>query len=167
MSSVALGVLAFVTAQRLIELWIAGRNTRRLLAQGAVEHGRGHYWLIVALHSAWLLALWLLAPGQPVSIPLLALFAILQLGRIWVLVTLGQRWTTRILVLPGVPRIRRGPYRLTSHPNYLIVVLEIAILPLAFGLIVTALIFSLINALLLSIRIRVEGRALASAEAGR
>ena len=99
-----------------------------------VEFGRGHYPFIVALHMLWLAALWWWAPGRPIDIPLLVLFALLQLGRVWVIATLGERWTTRIIVKPGAPLVRTGPYRFLNHPNYLIVTLEIAVLPLVFGL---------------------------------
>ncbi len=154
-------ILSLVTAQRLAELWLSARNTARLLALGAREYGRSHYPLIVAVHVLWLAALWWLAPGRPVHWLLLALFALLQLGRLWVIGSLGSRWTTRIIVLPGQPLVRRGPYRWVGHPNYVIVALEIALLPLAFGLIEVALVFSLLNAAVLAIRIRAENKALA------
>ena len=155
-------ILALVTLQRLAELLIARRNTRALLAKGAREHSPGHYPLIVAVHAAWLASLWWLAPGHAVIWPWVALFALLQLGRIWVLTTLGERWTTRIIVLHGAPLVARGPFRLVRHPNYLVVIGEIAVLPLAFGLWPVALIFSLLNAILLVVRIRAEEKALAS-----
>ena len=158
----AVAILALVTLQRLAELHLATRNTRRLLAQGAVEYGASHYPLVVALHGPWLVALWWLAPGRPVDVVLLTLFLVLQVGRLWVIGTLGERWTTRIIVKPGAPLVRRGPYRFMNHPNYLIVVLEIAVLPLVFGLWQLALLFSLLNAAVLAIRIGEENRALAS-----
>jgi methyltransferase len=153
-------ILALVTIERLGELWLADRNTKRLLAKGAREHGAGHYPLIVALHAFWLVALWWLAPRQPVEPLWLALFFLIELGRLWVLATLGGRWTTRIIVLPDAALVRRGPYRWLSHPNYWVVVAEIAVLPLAFGLWLVALIFSLLNAALLTVRIHAENRAL-------
>ena len=158
----AVAILGFVTLQRLVELQLADRNSRRLFADGAVEYGRGHYPFIVALHMLWLAALWWWAPGRPIDIPLLVLFAVLQLGRVWVIATLGERWTTRIIVKPGAPLVRKGPYRFLNHPNYAIVTLEIAVLPLVFGLWRIALLFSLLNAVLLAIRISEENRALAS-----
>ncbi|CAO4152430.1 isoprenylcysteine carboxyl methyltransferase family protein [Methylorubrum extorquens] len=158
--SIAVGVLGFVTLQRLSELVLAQRNTRRLLARGAVEVAPEHYSLIVALHAAWLAGLWLLAWDKPVNAAWLTLFILLQVCRIWVLQTLGERWTTRIIVLPGEPLVRRGPYRLLSHPNYAVVVCEIAVLPLVFGLTAYALAFSALNAVVLSIRIRAEADAL-------
>ncbi len=155
-------ILALVTLQRLAELSLASRNSRRLLAQGAVEHGAGHYPLVIALHALWLAALWWWAPGRPVNVALLIIFLVLQVGRLWVIGTLGERWTTRIIVKPGAPLVRRGPYRFMNHPNYLIVILEIAVLPLVFGLWQLALVFSLLNAIVLAIRIGEENRALAS-----
>jgi methyltransferase len=159
-------ILALVTLQRLAELAVARRNTKALLARGAHEASPGHYPLIVAVHLAWLAALWWLAPGKPVNRALIGLFLILQLGRAWVLATLGRRWTTRIIVLPGEPLVARGPFRFVRHPNYLIVAGEIAVLPLAFGLWQVALIFTLLNAVVLAVRIRAEERALASAASG-
>jgi methyltransferase len=153
-------ILALVTLQRLGELWLSNRNTKRLLTRGAHEIGASHYPFIVAVHALWLGAMWLLAPSRPIDAFWLAVFVLLQLARIWVLATLGPRWTTRIIVLPGAPLVRRGPYRLFNHPNYLIVAGEIASLPLAFGLWEVALIFSLLNAAVLTIRIGEENRAL-------
>ena len=158
----AVAILAFVTLQRLIELRIANANTRRLLAEGAREYAPEHYPLIVAVHTAWLAALWWWAPGRPVSIPLLLIFVLLQLGRVWVIRSLGPRWTTRIIVQPGAPLVRRGPYRYVDHPNYLVVAGEIAVLPLVFGLWQIAAIFTLLNAAVLTVRIRAENQALAS-----
>ena len=153
-------ILALVTLERLFELWLARRNTQRLLDQGAHEHARGHYPLIVAVHVLWLAALWWLAPPRPIDGFWLALFVLLELGRLWVLTTLGRRWTTRIIVLPGEPLVRRGPYRFVNHPNYWVVIGEIAVLPLIFGLWQVALVFTLLNAAALAIRIREENRAL-------
>lgn len=153
-------ILAFVTLQRLGELVIARRNTAALLAQGAHEVGAGHYPLIVLIHAAWLASLWLLAPGRPILWPLIGIFAALQLLRLWVLATLGRRWTTRIIILPGAPLVGSGPFRFVRHPNYAVVVAEIAVLPLAFGLWEMSLIFSILNAAVLAIRIRAEDRAL-------
>ncbi len=158
----AILILGLVTVQRLTELWLAERNRRRLLEQGALEYGAGHYSLIVAVHAAWLAALWWWAPGRPISIPLLVAFAALQAARVWIIATLGERWTTRIIVLDDAPLVNRGPYRFVDHPNYIVVVLEIAVLPLVFGLWQIAVIFSLLNAAVLTIRIGAENRALRS-----
>jgi len=158
----AVAILGFVTLQRLLEMRLADSHSRKLLAQGGVEHGREHYPFIVALHAAWLAALWWWAPGRPINLPLLVLFAVLQIGRVWVIRSLGNRWTTRIIVKPGAPLVRRGPYRFVNHPNYLIVTAEIAVLPLVFGLCQIAVLFSALNAIVLTVRIRAENRALAS-----
>ena len=157
---VAAIVLILVTAERLAELALARRNTARLLAQGGVEHGAAHYPLIVALHAAWLAGLWWLAIDTPPALSILALFAIVEAGRAWVLATLGRRWTTRIIVVPGEQRVRRGPYRFLAHPNYAVVVAEILLLPLAFGLVAYAIAFSVLNGVLLAIRIPAETAAL-------
>ena len=153
-------ILAFVTLQRLGELWLSNRNTRRLLARGAIEHAPGHYPLIVAVHALWLAALWWLAPLRPIDGFWLAFFVLVELGRIWILASLRHRWTTRIIVLPGAQLVRRGPYRWINHPNYWVVTGEIAVLPLVFGLWKTAIVFSLLNAGVLFIRITAENRAL-------
>jgi methyltransferase len=153
-------ILALVTAERLAELWLARRNTAALLARGAVEVAARHYPLIVALHAVWLATLWLLGSTAEVNLDWLALFALLQLARLWVLATLGPRWTTRIIILPGAPLITSGPYRWLSHPNYAVVVAEIAVLPLCLGLPLVALIFTLANAAVLTLRITSENAAL-------
>ena len=153
-------ILAFVTLERVFELLLSGRNTRGLLKSGAREHGSRHYGFIIAVHALWLASLWWLARSRPVDMFWLALFVLLELGRIWVLVTLGSRWTTRIIVLPGAPLIESGPYRFINHPNYWVVIGEIAVLPLVFGLWRIALLFSLLNGAALAVRVREENRAL-------
>ena len=160
-------ILALVTAQRLGELVLARRNTRRLLAQGAYEVGAAHYPLIVAMHAAWLLGLWYLAlyrapAGQDINLLWLGVFLALQLARVWVIASLGGRWTTRIIVLPGAPLVKQGPYRFVSHPNYWVVAGEMLVLPLAFGLLSYGLVFSALNAAMMRIRIRAETAALKS-----
>ncbi|MBU1376276.1 MAG: hypothetical protein KKE02_16735 [Alphaproteobacteria bacterium] len=160
--SLAMVVLVAVTAQRLGELVLAQRNTRRLLARDAYEVGASHYPFIVTLHAAWLASLWWFGWDRPVSLSWLAVFVVLQLLRVWVIATLGARWTTRIIILPDAPLVRRGPYRFISHPNYAVVVAEIAVLPLAFGLVGLAVVFSILNALVLWVRIRAEGRGLST-----
>ena len=158
--SLAVVILALVTLQRIGELWLSNRNARRLLGRGGREVGAGHYPLIVAIHALWLITLWWLAPTRPVDGFWLGMFVLIELGRIWVLASLGRRWTTRIIVLPEAELVQRGPYRWVNHPNYLIVIAEIAVLPLVFGLWQVALIFSALNAVVLNIRIREENRAL-------
>jgi methyltransferase len=156
-----IGLLAFVTAERMAEVWLAHRNTVALLARGAIEVAPGHYPLIVLLHALWLAGLWAFGRAGPLNHGWLAIFLALQVLRFWVLMTLGRRWTTRIIVLPGLPLVTTGPYRFLSHPNYLVVVGEIAALPLCLGLPWYALAFSAANAALLSIRIRAENASLA------
>jgi methyltransferase len=159
---IAVVVVALVALERLAELWQARRNTRALLGAGGVEVGRGHYPLIVGLHAAWLLAILLAVPREAgVSVPLLIAFAVLQGLRLWVLMSLGRFWTTRVITLPGAPLVRRGPYRYLRHPNYLVVAAEIAVLPLAFGAWAVAAVFSALNAALLTWRISMEDQALA------
>ncbi|MDX6750909.1 isoprenylcysteine carboxylmethyltransferase family protein [Geminicoccaceae bacterium 1502E] len=154
-------VVLLVALQRLWELRIAARNTSRLRALGAIEHGARHYPLFILLHGGWLLALALLVPaGRAPDWWLLGLWAALQPLRLWIVASLGGRWTTRILVLPDAPLVRRGPYRWLRHPNYLLVLAEIPLLPLAFGAWELALAFGLANLLLLAWRRRVEERAL-------
>ena len=162
--TLAIALLAFITVQRLGELVLAERNTRRLKAKGAYEVGREHYPLIVVLHASWLAGLWLLGWNRPVNLWFLGAFVAVEVLRVWTLVSLGERWTTRIFVLPGAPLVRRGPYRFMSHPNYLVVVLEIALAPLALGMATYALIFTLLNSGVLMIRVRAEAAALAAAK---
>ncbi len=155
-------IVVAVALQRLAELGYGRRNEARLRAAGAIEIGAGHYPLLVLVHAAWLLALFAAAEStEVVSWPLLAIYGGLQVGRLWVIATLGRFWTTRILTLPHTPLVARGPYRLCRHPNYVIVAAEIACLPLAFGAWRESLIFTLLNAAILGWRIRVEERALA------
>ena len=156
----AVVLLSFVTAQRLAELVYAHRNEARLRARGAVEYAPEHYWLIVALHGAWLVGLWLTAAQKPPRPIWLLTFIVLQVLRLWVLATLKERWTTRIIVLPEAPLISNGPYRFIRHPNYAIVAAEIFVLPMVFGLYAYAIAFTLFNAVLLGVRIRAENRAL-------
>jgi methyltransferase len=158
--SVLHAILLFVAAQRGAELMLAARNTRRLRKDGAVEIDAGAYPLFVALHGGWLAAMAALIPAETaLSWPLVGVFALLQLARLWVIATLGRRWTTRIIVPPGAEPVTVGPYRWCRHPNYLVVSGEIAVLPLAFGAVSIAAIFSLLNAALLARRIRIETAA--------
>ena len=153
-------ILVLVTLQRLGELVIARANTRKLLGRGAIEVGANHYPLVVVVHAAWLIALWIWGREQDVNLVALAAFAVLQGLRLWVLATLGSRWTTRIIVLPGEPLVASGPYKYLSHPNYAVVAGEIALLPLALHLPLLALVFTVLNAAVLVIRIRAEARGL-------
>ncbi|MEJ0095934.1 MAG: isoprenylcysteine carboxylmethyltransferase family protein [Methylocella sp.] len=155
-------ILALVTAQRVGELLLSRRNTARLVARGAIEIGKSHYPYLVAMHAAWLLTIWALGVGQPVQFFWLALFCCLQVLRAWVIATLAGRWTTRIIVLPGADLVKSGPYRFISHPNYIVVCAEIAVFPMVFGLPWVAVTFSILNALVLAVRITIENRALAA-----
>ncbi len=152
-----------VGIQRLLELGLSRRNERRLRARGAVERGRGHYPLIVALHALWLLSTAIEGGRRTDARPgrgALAAFLLAQPLRYWAITSLGEHWNTRILVVPGEKLVRRGPYRYIRHPNYLVVATEVMALPLIFGARRTAFIFSILNASLLAIRIREEERAL-------
>jgi methyltransferase len=154
--------LGLVSLQRLAELLLARRNTHALQRRGAVEYGASHYPFIVGLHAAWLAGLWLLMPASILAPGFVWLYLILQGFRVWILATLGERWTTRILVLPGAPLVKTGPYRFVDHPNYWLVVLELLAVPLAFGFLLYAGVFCLANAVLMRVRIRVENQALLS-----
>lgn len=158
-------VLGLVVIQRLAELVLATRNTRRLLARGGREVGRAHYPLFILLHASWLIAIAAATPPrtQP-SWALIGVFALLQLARVWVIATLGPYWTTRVITVDAAPVVRKGPYRFVRHPNYWVVAGEIAVLPLAFHDWAIALVWSVLNALLLRHRIRVEAAALAPRE---
>jgi methyltransferase len=147
----------------MIELAVAAHNTRRLLQRGWREVGHAHYPLFVLLHGSWLLAIALLTPLDTTPAwSLIALFIVLQLLRVWVVATLGRYWTTRIITLDGAPLVRNGPFRYLRHPNYWVVTGEIALLPLAFGDWQIAIIWSVLNALLLRHRIAIESEALAA-----
>lgn len=164
-------ILSLVALQRLLELALARRNTTRLVAAGAREAGARHYPLFVLLHGGWLAVLFLVTPaGAPVNIWFLAAFLLLQAGRVWVIAALGRFWTTRIITLDGAPLVRRGPFRWVRHPNYLVVAGELAVLPMVFGEVWVAAVFSLLNIPLTLHRIRVEDatlRARAAPAAGR
>ena len=160
-------LLGFLTFQRIAELWWARQNERGLLAAGGVEYGHSHLLLIPFLHAAWLIGMWVLAYDRPVEPLFLVIVVILQIGRLWVLATLGRRWTICIIVVPGEKLVARGPYRWLRHPNYAVVTGEIAAVPLALGLPIYALVFSILNAAVLAIRIPAENAALAPAASGR
>lgn len=154
-------IILAVALQRLGELVLAQRNTKRLKAAGAQESGNGHYPLFILLHASWLIAITVVTPpSAPPRFLLFVAFLLLEVGRLWVMVSLGRLWTTRIITLPSHPIIKTGPYRFLRHPNYLIVAGEIAILPLMFDDWKIAVIWSLMNGLLLARRIRQENRAI-------
>ena len=154
--------VALVAVQRVVELAYARRNTVRLRRLGAIEADAEGYPFFVLLHASWLASLVVFIPSTaPPCWPALGLFGLLQLGRVWVIVSLGRYWTTRILSLPGAPLIQNGPFRYLRHPNYWLVAAEILTLPLAFGAVPIAAVFSAFNLLLIGRRIRIEDRVLA------
>ena len=157
--------LGFIILQRLSELVIAKRNTARLLERGAYEVGASHYPVMVAMHSAWIACLVFAGYSETVSVGWLALFALLQVFRVWILATLGRRWTTRVIVLEE-PLVVRGPFRYLSHPNYMLVVAEIIVAPMVLGLVWVAVLFTALNAAMLRVRIEVENKALAGLRHG-
>ena len=163
------GLLLGVVAERLYELRLSRRHARALLERGAVELGAGHYPVMVALHTGLLLACllepWLAARTfhAALGLPALALVLAAQGLRYWAIRTLGERWNTRIIVLPGAEPVTGGPYRWLRHPNYVAVVVEGLALPLVHGAYVTAAVFTVANALLLRVRIRAEEQALGPA----
>jgi len=154
-------IVGLVALERLAELVYARRNTAALLREGAHEIGRRHYPLIVLLHAAWLITIYLAAAQDtPPVWGWIAVFLLLQAARYWVIATLGRYWTTRLIAVPNAPVVTRGPYRFLRHPNYAVVIAEIAVLPLAFREYAVALLFSLLNAALLAWRKRIENAAL-------
>ncbi len=160
-------ILGLVAFQRVAEAIYGENNRRRLVARGGTEAGGGHYPLMILLHGGWLVALALSVPAQaPVNPVWLSLFLVLQAARFWVLASLGPFWTTRVVTVPGEPLVRRGPYRFLRHPNYLVVCIEIPVLPMVFGLWQLAIAFGAANLALLAWRIRLEDRILAPRRQG-
>ena len=157
----AVFVMGYVTLARLVEMIIARRNTRHLMAIGGREYASEHYPALIAFHVIWLGSLWILTPGRALVPVWLIFFALLQPLRVWVMAALGPRWTSRVIVVPGETLVTDGPFRFLRHPNYVIVVAEVATLPLAFGLWAIALAGTVVNAALLTVRIRAENAALA------
>ncbi|HMS63937.1 MAG TPA: isoprenylcysteine carboxylmethyltransferase family protein [Ignavibacteria bacterium] len=160
-------VITFVVIQRLIELSIAKKNEKWMLSQGAVETGKEHYKFIVILHTLFIISMIVEYNLKSRYIELnfinylfLVFFIILQAGRVWVISSLGKYWNTRILRIPGSELIRTGPYRFFRHPNYIIVICEIFTVPLIFNLYYTAAIFTILNLLILRIRIKTENNVL-------
>jgi len=158
--------ISFLVVQRLTELYISKRNEKWLLSKGAVEHGRGHYPFMVGMHTAFIFSIvgeyYLTNDTHPLSYIFLGLFILLLAFKFWVLRSLGTYWNTKIYRVPGAGPVRRGPYKLLRHPNYVDVVCEIAIIPLVFHLYYTALIFTILNAIMLTVRIRVENKVWAN-----
>ena len=157
---VALLFLLYIIVQRLLELAIAKRNTARLLAAGAEEHGAAHYPVMVLMHTVWITGLVLFGYDEPVHLGWLAVFAVLQILRLWILASIGKRWTTRVIVVPNETLVSRGPFAFVRHPNYLLVGAEILVAPMVVGLWEWALLFTVLNAAMLWWRVGVEERAL-------
>jgi methyltransferase len=155
--------VGLVALQRIFELAFARHNTAKLRRLGAKEADAAGYPFFVLLHASWLASLVLFVPATtPPSWPLLGFFALLQFGRVWVIRSLGSHWTTRVVTLPDAPLVQTGPYRYFRHPNYMIVVVEIAVLPLAFEAAAIAATFSALNLVLIARRVRIEDGVLAS-----
>ena len=157
--------LAFIIVQRLSELVIAKRNTAALLAKGAYEVGASHYPVMVAMHTAWIVCLVFFGYANDVALGWLVIFVVLQAFRVWILGSLGGRWTTRIIILEE-PLVVRGPFKFFSHPNYMLVVAEIIVAPMVLGLTWVAVVFTVLNAAMLWVRISVEEKALAPLRKG-
>lgn len=159
-------IIALVALQRLMELVIAKDNEKWLRAQGAIEYGKSHYKYIVALHTLWFVSMLVEYTLRRdvkltnVSVVLVGVFILLQGVRVWTLSSLGKYWNTKILVVPNAQLVRKGPYKFLKHPNYIVVILELLVLPLAFHLIITAALFSVLNAAVLYVRIKEENKAL-------
>ena len=162
-------LIAAVALERLAELVVSKRNAAWSFERGGVETGQRHYLVMVVLHTGLLvgalLEVWLLHPEfhPALGYPMLALVVASQALRWWCIATLGRRWNTRVIVVPGLPLVTGGPYRLTSHPNYVAVVVEGLALPLVYSAWITAVVFTACNAVLLTVRLRVENAALAAA----
>lgn len=153
----------FLLLLRLGELLLARRNERWLLQHGAVEYGREHYRWIVTLHALFFVSLiteYVCTSTGCYSVPLMILYFLLLGFKAWAIFSLGRFWNTRIYRISGYPLVKKGPYRFLKHPNYIAVIGEIALIPLIFHLYVTAVLFTLLNALMLSVRIREENRVL-------
>jgi len=153
--------ILFVIVQRLSELYIARGNEKWLRSQGAVEYGKEHYPFIVALHTLFIISIiveYMLSGNTPIDFAFLILFALLLLFKFWALSSLGKYWNTKIFRVPGASPVKKGPYKLFKHPNYFIVICEIAIIPMVFHLYYTAIIFTVLNAIMLTVRIKVENK---------
>lgn len=159
--------MILIAFQRLSELLIARRNERTLRSEGAVEYDAPGYKAIVLMHIAFFVSMiaefFILGRSlNPYWIPLLFIFTAAQIIRYWAISSLGKYWNTRILAVPGAKPVTKGPYKYMRHPNYLAVIIEIAVIPLIFSCYVTAIVFSILNLMLLRRRITIEERALGS-----
>ncbi len=163
-------LIAAVAVERLAELVVSKRNAAWSMRRGGVETGQRHYLVMVVLHSGFLVGalveVWVRRPDfVPVlGFSMLALALASQALRWWCITTLGPRWNTRVIVVPGLPLVTGGPYRYLSHPNYVAVVVEGFALPLVGSAWITAVVFTVLNAALLTVRLRVENAALRQAD---
>lgn len=154
-------IVGLIILQRVAELLYSRRNIARLKAAGAIVVEEPGYIVLIAVHTAWALALIFAIPADaPVDPVFLVLYGVILAGRVWVMASLGWFWCTRIVTLPGAPLVRKGPYRFIRHPNYVVVAAEVAVAPLIFDAWGIALIFSVLNAAVLWLRIRAEEAAL-------
>jgi len=153
--------ITFFILQRLSELYIARKNEKWLLQQGAIQYGQNHYPFIIALHTSFIISIiveYILRGGPPISWVFLVLFLLVLSFKFWALSSLGKYWNTKIYRIPGVYPVKKGPYKFLKHPNYMEVVCEIAVIPLVFHLYYTAIIFTVLNAIILTVRITVENK---------
>ncbi|MBB5395492.1 isoprenylcysteine carboxyl methyltransferase family protein [Mucilaginibacter sp. AK015] len=156
--------ILFLIFQRLAELYVSSRNEKWLLKNGAVQYGQEHYPFIVALHTLFIISViaeYMWRDNAMVSYPLIVLFFVLIVIKVIVISTLGHYWNTKIYKVPGTRPVATGIYKYIKHPNYIIVICEIAIIPLAFGLYYTAITFTILNAIMLYVRIKKENEVLA------
>jgi methyltransferase len=153
--------ISFLILQRLSELYISSRNEKWLLQNGAIQYGQSHYPFIVAMHTLFIISIiaeynW--RGGTPINWEFLTAFLLVLAFKFWALSSLGKYWNTKIYRVPGVYPVKKGPYKIFKHPNYMEVVCEIALIPLVFHLYYTAIIFTLLNAAMLTVRISVENK---------
>lgn len=155
--------IVFLILLRLGELLLSRRNEQWLLQHGAVEYGKEHYRYIVMLHVLFFISLiteYIFTSTGYYSVPLIIVYFLLLSFKAWVIGSLGKCWNTKIFRMVGCPLVKKGPYKFLKHPNYIVVIIEIALIPLIFHLYITAVVFTLLNALMLFIRIREENKAL-------
>lgn len=153
--------ITFIVLQRLSELIIARRNEKWLLSQGAIQYGREHYPFMIALHTLFIgaiIAEYVWRGGPPIDGLFLIIYLLVLSFKFWALGSLGKYWNTKIYRIPGVYPVKKGPYKFLKHPNYMEVVCEVAIIPLVFHLYYTTIVFSLLNAIMLWVRINVENK---------
>jgi methyltransferase len=156
--------ILFLIFQRLAELYVSSKNEKWLLRNGAIEYGKEHYPFMVAMHTLFIISViaeYIWRDDTIVSYPLIILFFLLIVIKAIVISTLGHYWNTKIYKVPGTRPVATGIYKYIKHPNYIIVICEIAVIPLAFGLYYTAIAFTILNAIMLTVRIKKENEVLA------